>query len=187
VAIVAGLVTVGLVGVGVVWQSPLMGSKLRESTVASVSSPLAVSLQRPVWREQPILPQRPIWREQPILPLSSGLHEPSQSVQWQQTAISYQLPTGKPFIVSLPQLQHAADDGPVKVMLDVSDSTPIWLKFDPDTMTLSGMAPPTATGTTYHLTFRAQTAVGLESLLTLTLTLSAEIQPALPLPRTAPG
>jgi hypothetical protein len=72
-------------------------------------------------------------------------------------------------------------------MLDVSDSTPIWLKFDPDTWTLSGMAPPTATGKTYHLTFRAQTADGLESLLKLTLTLIAQIQPSLALPRMAPG
>ena len=186
-AVAAGLVTVSLFGVGVVWQSPLMSRKLREYTAASVSSPLPVSPQRPIWREQPILPQRPIWREQPILPLSSGVHEPLHRVQWQHTTISYQFPTDKPFIVSLPQLQHAPDDVPVKVMLDVSDSTPLWLTFDPDTLTLSGMAPPTATGKTYHLTFRAQTADGFESLLKFTLTLIAQIQPSLALPRMAPG
>jgi hypothetical protein len=51
----------------------------------------------------------------------------------------------------------------------------VWLNFDPDTLTLSGMAPATATGKTYHLTFRAQTADGLESLLELTLTMIARM------------
>jgi hypothetical protein len=172
-AFVAGLVTFSLFGVGVVLQSPLMSRKLREYTAASVPSPLTVSPQRPVWRDQPILPQRPVLGEQPILPLSSGWNEPSKRVQWQQTTLSHQLPTDKPFIVPLPPLEHTPDHVAVKVTLEASGSTPMWLKFDPDTLTLSGMAPATATGKTYHLTFRAQTANGLESLLELTLTIIA--------------
>jgi hypothetical protein len=185
-AVVAGLIAVSLFGAAVVWQSPAMSRKLRDYTAASVPSPLTVSPQRPLGREQPILPQRPLGHEQPILPLSAGVHAPFQKVQWQHTTISYQFPTDKPFIVLLPQLQHAPDDVPVKVMLDESAGTPVWLKFEPDTRTLSGLAPPTATGKTYHLTFRAQTAAGLESLLQLTLTPVAEIQPSLALPRIAP-
>jgi|SRR6266446_132581 len=152
-----------------------MSGKRGEYTAASVPGPLAVSSQRPVVREQP------------ILPLSSGFHEPSQRVQWKQTTISYHLPTDKPFIVSLPQLQRTPDDLPVQVTLDASDSTPLWLKFDPATLTLSGMAPPTETGKTYHLIFRARTADGLESLLELTVTTIARIRPSLALPRMAPG
>jgi hypothetical protein len=94
-------------------------------------------------------------------------------VQWQQTTISYQLPLDKPFVVPLPPLQYTPDNLAVKVTLDASGSMPLWLKFDPDTLTLSGMAPATTTGKTYHLTFRAQTADGLESLLELTLTMIA--------------
>jgi general secretion pathway protein A len=78
--VVVGLVTFSLFGVGVVLLSPLMSRKLQEHTAASVPSPLAVSPQRPVWREHPILPQRPVLGEQPILPLSSGSPEPSQRV-----------------------------------------------------------------------------------------------------------
>jgi type II secretory pathway predicted ATPase ExeA len=172
-ALVAGLVTCSLFGVGVVLQSPLISRKLREYRAALVPDSLAVSTQRPIWREQPILPQRPVLGEQPILPLSPGLYEPSKRVQWKQTTLSYYLPTDKPFVVPLPPLQHTLDDLPAKVMLDASDSTPMWLKFDPDTLTLSGTAPAAATGKTYHLIFRARIADGPESLLDLTLTMIA--------------
>ena len=109
-AVVAGLVTCSLLGVGVVWQSPLLGKKLREYTAASVPSPPAVSPPRPVREGQPLIPQRPVWREQPILPLSSGLPGLSRRVQWQQTTISYQLPLDKPFVVPLPPLQYTPDN-----------------------------------------------------------------------------
>jgi general secretion pathway protein A len=174
-ALVAGLVIFSLFGVGVVWHSPLLSSKLRAHTAAAIPSPLAVPPQRPVWHEQPILPRRSVLGEQPILPLSSGEHAPSKSVQWKQTTISYLLPTDKPFMVSLPPLQHTPDTVPVKVTLEASDNTPRWLTFDPDSLTLSGMAPATATGKTYHLTLRAQTADGLESLLELTSTMIARM------------
>jgi hypothetical protein len=172
---VAGLVIFSLFGVGIVWQNPLLRRKLREFTVQSGPDPLAASLQRPAWREQPILPRRPAWREQPILPFGSGRHAPSQRLLWTHTTIAYQFPTDKPFIVPLSQLQYTPDKGPVKVTLEASDSTPLWLNFDPDTLTLSGTAPATAAGKTYHLTFRAQTADGLESHLELTLTMIARM------------
>ena len=177
-AVVAGLVILSLFGVGVVWQNPLLRRKLREYReymVASVPEPLAVSPQRPGWREQPILPQRPVWREQPILPFGSGLHEPSQRGLWKHTTIAYQFPTDKPFTVPLSPLQHTPDNVPVKVMFEASDSRPLWLNFDPDTLTLSGIAPATATGKTYRLIFRARTTDGLESLLELTLTIIARM------------
>jgi general secretion pathway protein A len=186
-AVVAGLVICSLLGVGVIWQNPLLRRKLREYMVVSVPEPLAVFPQRPVWREQPILPQRPVWREQPILPqrpvwreqpilpFGSGLHEPSQRVLWKHTTIAYQFPTDKPFIVPLSPLQHTSDNVPVKVTFEASDSMPLWLNFDPDTLTLSGMAPATATGKTYRLIFRAQTADGLDSRLELTLTMTARV------------
>jgi hypothetical protein len=89
--------------------------------------------------------------------------------------MTYQFPTDKPFTVPLSSLQHTSDNVPVKITLEASDSMPVWLHFDPDTLTLSGMAPATATGKTYHLTLRAQTADGLESLLELTLTMIARM------------
>jgi len=77
--------------------------------------------------------------------------------------------------VSLPQLQRIPGDLPVTVTLDISDSTPRWLTFDPEKLTLSGTAPSQDIGKTYHLTFRARTAEGLESLLRFVLTI---IKPA---------
>jgi hypothetical protein len=58
----------------------------------------------------------------------------------------------------------------------------MWLTFDPEKLALSGTAPPTETGKTYHLTFRAQTAHGLASPLHLALTLIAPTRPFLALP-----
>ena len=88
-----------------------------------------------------------------------------------QTTVSYQLPTGTPLTVSLPQLQRTPEDLPVTVTLQVSDRTPTWLTFDPARLMLSGTAPQQDRGKTYYLTFRAQTTDGLESLLQLVVTL----------------
>jgi len=57
----------------------------------------------------------------------------------------------------------------VKVTLAVSDSTLIWLKFDPEKLTLSGTAPPQEIGKTYYLTFRTQASNSLESFLQIVL------------------
>jgi hypothetical protein len=95
-------------------------------------------------------------------------------VQWVQTTLSYQLPTGTPLTVSLPQLQRTPEDLPVTVTLNVSDSTPTWLTFDPENLVLSGTAPLQDSGKTYSLTFRAQTSDGLESFLQLVLTLKGQ-------------
>jgi hypothetical protein len=91
-----------------------------------------------------------------------------------QTTLSYQLPTGTPLTVSLPQLQRIPEDLPVTVTLHVSDSTPAWLTFDPTKLVLSGTAPQRDIGKTYHLIFRAQTTDGLESLLQLAVTLRGQ-------------
>jgi hypothetical protein len=95
-------------------------------------------------------------------------------VQWVQTTLSYQLPTGTPLTVSLPQLQRIPEDLPVTVALQVSDSTPAWLNFDPAKLVLSGTAPQQDIGKTYYLTFRAHTPDGLESFLQLVVTLRGQ-------------
>jgi type II secretory pathway predicted ATPase ExeA len=185
-ALVAGLASLSLLGTGFILQTSLTGGKLREYTARLVPSSLAVLPQNPVVREPPLLPQNPSADEPPLLPQRPGALEspllpqrpralePPKRVQWAQPPIFYQLPTGKPLNVSLPQLQRIPDGLPVKVTLDVSDSMPIWLKFDPEKLTLSGTAPPQALGKTYHLTFRAQTSDGLESLLQLSLNFIAK-------------
>jgi hypothetical protein len=71
----------------------------------------------------------------------------------------------------MPQLQRTPEALPVKVTLDVSNSTPMWLNFDSEKLILSGTAPPQESGKTYHLTFRARTADGLESPLYCVLTI----------------
>jgi hypothetical protein len=76
--------------------------------------------------------------------------------------------------VSLPQLQRIPQDLPATVTLDIADSTPTWLTFDPDKLVLSGTAPLQDRGKTYYLTLRAQTADGFESLLQLILTLRGQ-------------
>jgi type II secretory pathway predicted ATPase ExeA len=172
-ALVTGLVTFSLFGVGVVLQSPLMSRQPGEYPAASVPGPLAVSPQRPVFRDQPILPHIQEFRDQPILPISAGLSEPPQRVQWKQTTVSYHLPADQPFVVSLPPLQYTPDTLAITVTLEAAGQTPRWLTLEPATLTLRGLAPPTTTGKTYHLTVRAQTADGLASLLELTLTMIA--------------
>ena len=186
-ALGAGIAACSLLGVGVILQSSLASRKLREYTTRSVSSPLAVVPQSPGWRDQPILPQSPGLRDQPILPQSPGWRTQPKRVQWAETTLSYQLPTGESLTVPLPQLQRTPAHLPVKVTLEASDNMPLWLKFDPEKLTLSGTAPATEIGKTYHLTVRAQTADGLASSLQLALTLIVQKRPSLALPLTAPG
>ena len=161
-ALITGIASLSLLGVGFVLQPALTGGKLREYTVRSAVSPLVV------------LPQSPGVREPPLLPQSPGVYEQPKRVQWVQTTISYQLPTGTPLTMSLPQLRRIPEDLPVKVTLQVSDSTPPWLTFDPENLALSGTAPLQDIGKTYHLTFRAQTIDGLESFLQLVLMLRGQ-------------
>jgi len=89
---------------------------------------------------QTVLPHSPGVREPPLLPHSPSVRELPHRVQWGQTTV-------------------------FRVTLDVSDSPPMWLNFDAEKLALSGTAPPQETGKKYHLTFRAHTADGLESLL----------------------
>jgi general secretion pathway protein A len=185
-ALITGIASLSLLGVGFVLQPSLTGGKLREYMVRSVASPLAVLPQSPSVREPSLLPQSPSVREPSLLPQSPGVHEPPplpqspsvyeqpKRVQWVQTTVSYQLPTGTPLTVSLPQLQRTPGDLPVKITLKVSDSTPTWLTFDPARLVLSGTAPLQDIGKTYHLTFRARTTEGLESLLQLVVTLRGQ-------------
>jgi general secretion pathway protein A len=160
-ALITGIASLSLLGVGFVLQPSLPGGKLREYT-RSVASPLAV------------LPQSPSVREPSLLPQSPGVYEQPKRVQWVQTAVSYQLPTGTPLTVSLPQLQRTPENLPVTVTLNISNNTPTWLTFDPAKLVLSGTAPRQDIGKTYHLTFRAQATDGLESLLQLVVTLRGQ-------------
>jgi len=168
-ALVAGLTSLSLLGVGFLLQSSLTSGKLREYTANLVSRSRTLLPQNPDVRESPLLPQNPGVRDPPLLPQNPGVRELPNRVQWVQTTVSYQLLTGKPLTVSLPRLQRTPESLPVKVTLDVSDSMPMWLTFDPEKLVLSGTAPPQEIGKTYHLTFRAHTADGLESLLQLVL------------------
>ena len=170
-ALMAGIAALSLLGAGAIWQSELTSGKLRAYMTRTVLNPLAAIPQSPSAREQPFLPQSGGVREQPLLPQSGGVREQPKKMQWAQTVISYQIPTGKPLVVSLPQVQRFPDSLPVQVTLDASNSTPVWLKFDSEKLALSGTPPLQETGKTYHLTLRAQTADGLESRLQLTLNL----------------
>ena len=173
-ALLTGIASLSLLGVGFVLQPALSGGKLREYTERPVASPVAILPQSPGVREPPLLPQSPGVREPPLLPQSSGVDEQPKRVQWIQTTVSYQLPTGIPLTVPLPPLQRTPADLPVTVTLHVPDSTLTWLTFDPAKLVLSGTAPRQAIGRTYHLTFRAQTTDGLESLLRLVVTLRGQ-------------
>jgi hypothetical protein len=172
-ALITGIASLSLLGVGFVLQPSLPGGKFREYT-RSVASPPAVLPQSPSVHEPPLLPQSPDVHEPPLLPQSPSVYEQPKRVQWVQTTVSYQLPTGTPLTVSLPQLQRTPRDLPVTVTLHISDSTPTWLTFDPAKLVLSGTAPLQDTGKTYHLTFRAQTTDGPESLLQLVVTLRGQ-------------
>jgi general secretion pathway protein A len=175
-ALITGIASLSLLGVGFVLQPSLPGGKLREYT-RSVASSLAVLPQSPSVHEPPLLPQSPSVHEPPLVLQSPSVYEQPKRVQWVQTTVSYQLPTGTPLTVSLPQLQRTPENLPVTVTLNVSDSTPTWLTFDPAKLMLSGTAPPQDIGKTYHLTFRAQTTDGLESLLQLVVTLRRQTRP----------
>jgi general secretion pathway protein A len=184
-ALIIGIASLSLLGVGFVLQPSLPGGKLREYT-RSVANSLAVLPQSLSVPEPPLLPQSLSVPEPPLLPQSlsvpepplllqsPGVREQPKRVQWVQTTVSYQLPTGTPLTVPLPQLQRTPENLPVTVTLNISDSTPTWLTFDPAKLVLSGTAPPQDIGKTYHLTFRAQTTDGLESLLQLVVTLRGQ-------------
>lgn len=172
-ALITGIASLSLLGAGFVLQPSLSGGKLREYT-RSVASSLAILPPSSNVHEPPLLPQSPDVGKPPLLPQSSSVYEQPKRVQWVQPTVSYQLPTGTPLTVSLPQLQRTPGDLPVTVTLNVSDSTPTWLTFDPAKLVLSGTAPLKDLGKTYHLTFHAQTADGLESFLQLVLTLKGQ-------------
>jgi general secretion pathway protein A len=155
-ALIAGLTSLSLLGAGLILQSSLTGGKRREYTANPVLISLPTVLPLPM-------------RESPFLPQSPGVHELPYRVQWEQTTVSYQVLPGKPLTVSLPRLQRTPKDLPIKVTLDVSDSKPRWLTFDPEKLVLSGTPPPQETGKTYLLRFRARTADGLEIPLQLVL------------------
>jgi len=156
-ALIAGLTSLSLLGAGLILQSSLTGGKRREYTANSVPISPPTVLPPPPMPESPSLPQSP------------GVHEPPYRVQWEQTTVSYRVLPGKPLTVSLPRLHRTPEGLPVKVTLDVSDSKPRWLTFDPEKLVLSGTAPPQETGKTYLLRFRARTADGLEIPLQLVL------------------
>jgi hypothetical protein len=158
-ALVAGLTCLSLLGAEFVLPSSLTGGKLREYIVNTVS------------RSRAVLSPSSGVREPSLSPPSPGVRELPNRVQWVQTTVSYQFLTRKPLTVSLPQLQRTPEALPVKVTLDVSDSMPRWLNFDAEKLVLSGTPPPQEKGKTYHLTFRARTADGLESLLHSFLTI----------------
>jgi len=164
-AVAVGLASLSLLGAGFVLQRPWTIGKLREYAASVVSGSRTVLPQSLSLHEPPLLPQSPGMREMPLLPHSSSVHALPHRVQWAQTTVFYQFPTGKPLTVSLPQLQGTPEALPVKVTLDMSASQPRWLHFHAEKLVLSGTAPPQETGKTYHLTFRAGTADGLESLL----------------------
>jgi len=176
-ALITGIASLSILGVGFVLQPALTGGKLREYTGKSVASPLAILPHNSGVREPLLLPHNPGVRAPSLLPQNSSLDEQPKRVEWVQTTLSYQLPTGTPLTMSLPQLQRIPEDLPVTVTLHVSDSTPTWLTFDPAKLVLSGTAPPQDTGKTYRLTFRAQTTDGLESLLQLVVTLRGQTRP----------
>jgi hypothetical protein len=176
-ALITGIVSLSLLGVGFVLQPSLRGGKLREYTGKSVASPLAIFPHNSGVREPLLLPHTPGRRELPLLPHTPSVDEQPKRLQWVQTTLSYQFPTGTPLTMSLPQLQRIPEDLPVTVTLHVSDSTPTWLTFDPAKLVLSGTAPIQDTGKTYRLTFRAHTTDGLESLLQLVVTLRGQTRP----------
>jgi hypothetical protein len=188
-ALITGIASLSLLGVGFVLQPSLTGGKLRQYTAKSVASPLAILPPNSGVREPLLLPPNPGVREPLLLPPNPGVRalslvpqnpsvdEQPKRVQWVQTTLSYQLPTGTPLTMSLPQLQRIPEDLPVTVTLHVSDSTPTWLTFDPAKLVLSGTAPVQDTGKTYRLTFRAHTTDGLESLLQLVVTLRGQTRP----------
>jgi len=182
-ALVTGITSFSLLVAGLLLQSSLTGRKLGEYTANSIPRSVAVFLHNPSVRESshlpqgprvhelPLLPHNPSVHESPLLPQDPRVHALPRSVQWVQTPVFDQLLPGKPLTVSLPQLQRTPENLPVTVTLDASDSTPMWLTFDPEKLILRGTAPPQEIGKTYHLTFRARTADGLESLLQFVLTI----------------
>jgi general secretion pathway protein A len=62
--VLAALAVVSLLGAGVLWHSPLVSQKGKESAMRSASSP-AVVPPSPAYREPPLLPYEPAYREPP--------------------------------------------------------------------------------------------------------------------------
>jgi general secretion pathway protein A len=192
-ALVVGLTGLSLLGAGLVLQSSLTGRELGAYVANAVPRFLTGLWPNPGVREAPPLaqssgiyeppllppnpgvrgallsPPNPGVREAPLLPQSPGVHRLPRSVQWVQTSVFDQFLPGKPLTVSLPHLQRTPEGLPVTVTLEVADSAPRWLRFDPEKLVLSGTAPPQEVGKKYHLTFRARTADGLESVLQFVL------------------
>jgi hypothetical protein len=73
--LMAALVVVSLLGIGALWQSPLVSHKLKEYMARSASSPADVVPPSPAYREPPLLPQRPAGLELPLLPQSPARPE----------------------------------------------------------------------------------------------------------------
>src|SRR5215475_14646536 len=145
--LITGIASLSLLGAGFVLQPSLSGGKLREYT-RSVASSLAILPPSSNVHEPPLLPQSPDVGKPPLLPQSSSVYEQPKRVQWVQPTVSYQLPTGTPLTVSLPQLQRTPGNLPVTVTLYGSDGTPSWLTFDPARLLLSGTAPQQDRGKT---------------------------------------
>src|SRR5262245_50330267 len=80
-ALITGVASLSLLGVGFVLQPALPDGKLRNYTMSSVASPPAVLLQSPGMHEPPLLPQNSGMREPPRLPQSSGVYEQPRRVQ----------------------------------------------------------------------------------------------------------
>src|SRR4030095_14842874 len=78
-ALLAALVVVSLLGVGALWQSPLMRHKLKEYMTGLGQRSTDLVQPRPAYREPPLLPQTPAYREPPLLPQSPAYREPPPS------------------------------------------------------------------------------------------------------------
>lgn len=173
VTLAVGLFAVGLVVGGMLVRNVRQWSRLGEHTSSSVPAATATVPSRSGAVGPPLLPQRLAVREEPLLPPNPEVYPEARKLEWQQTLLFYQLPTGKPFTVPLPPFQQTPADLPVTVVMEAPDGVPAWLTFDPEKLTLSGTAPSTAANTTYRLMFRASFVGGRPSLLNLTFTLMA--------------
>ena len=76
--VLAALAVVSLLGAGVLWHSPRVSQKGKESARRSASRP-AVVPPSPAYREPPLLPSEPAYREPPLLPSEPAYREPPAS------------------------------------------------------------------------------------------------------------
>lgn len=158
--LITSLTGISLLGLGFVLQVILARDHLRKGLARSPAAFLDVPGPYSSQHDLPLLPQNSSQRDLPLLPQNVGQYGLRKTVQWEQTTMAYQLSLGKPFTVSLPPLQRLPEALPVKVTLDVSDSTPSWLTFNQDKLILSGTAPRHEAGKTYYLTLHARPADG---------------------------